>query len=96
MYNSCVLLHRNLHMQSRFRTATFSIVGGADSEQFSVGAENVHYEGPLQIQLQVNHLPVLTSEWQDRTQHVIHQTAEALCRKRKSSKPQATLWLPNI
>ncbi len=44
-------------LQSRFRTATFSLVGGADAEQFSVGAENVHYEGPLQIQLQVSSLP---------------------------------------
>ena len=45
--------HADAHIQSRFRTATFSLVGGADTEQFSVGAENVHYEGPLQIQLQV-------------------------------------------
>ena len=28
-------------------------MGGADAEQFSLGAEDVHYEGPLQIRLQV-------------------------------------------
>ena len=39
-------------LQSRFRKATFTLVGGADAGQFSVGAENVHYEGPLQIRLQ--------------------------------------------
>lgn len=39
--------------QSRFRKATFTLVGGADADQFSLGAEDVHYEGPLQIRLQV-------------------------------------------
>ena len=73
-----VLLHKNhlaaeqshtsnVRLQSRFRTATFSLVGGADTEQFSVGAENVHYEGPLQIQLQV--------QWRSNSAIAFHRSS---------------------
>lgn len=39
--------------QSRFRKLTLTAVGGADAEKFSIGAEDVAYEGPLQLRLQV-------------------------------------------
>lgn len=41
-------------MQSRFRKLSCTAVGGADAERFSIGAEGVNYEGPLQLRLQVN------------------------------------------
>lgn len=40
-------------MQSRFRKLSCTAVGGADAERFSIGAEEVNYEGPLQLRLQV-------------------------------------------
>lgn len=40
-------------MQSRFRRLSCTAVGGADAERFSIGAEEVNYEGPLQLRLQV-------------------------------------------
>lgn len=41
-------------MQSRFRKLSCTAVGGADAERFSIGAEEVNYEGPLQLRLQVS------------------------------------------
>ena len=43
-------------MQSRFRKLSCTAVGGADAERFSIGAEEVNYEGPLQLRLQVSNL----------------------------------------
>jgi hypothetical protein len=40
-------------VQSRFRKLSCTAVGGADAERFSIGAEEVNYEGPLQLRLQV-------------------------------------------
>ena len=39
-------------MQSRFKKLSCTAVGGADAERFSIGAEEVTYEGPLQLRLQ--------------------------------------------
>jgi hypothetical protein len=40
-------------VQSRFRKLSCTAVGGADAKRFSIGAEEVNYEGPLQLRLQV-------------------------------------------
>lgn len=42
--------------QNRFRKLTLTAVGGADAEKFSIGAEDVSYEGPMQLRLQVRTL----------------------------------------
>lgn len=39
--------------KNRFKKLTLTAVAGADAEKFSIGAEEVAYEGPLQLRLQV-------------------------------------------
>jgi hypothetical protein len=39
--------------QSRYKGGAATLVGGADARRFSIGAEDVHYEVPLQLCAQV-------------------------------------------
>lgn len=56
--NCFQLTGRRVGVQSRFRKLSLTAVGGADAEKFSIGAEDVAYEGPMQLRLQVLPVPV--------------------------------------